>query len=72
MQITHITFYYNTLSGLTNDSLKSTGSFKFQLIIEDSTWSTRYNIHKNDRNSDSSTQWTKLSLNFTEEIMALK
>ena len=46
--------------------------FRIQLLLEDNTWSTRYNIYKNDRYSDSSTQWTKLSLNFTVEIYAIK
>ena len=40
------------------------GRLRIQLLLEDNTWSTRYNILKNDRYSDSSTQWTKLSLNF--------
>ena len=43
------------------------GCFKIQLLLEDNTWSTRYNTPKNDRYSDTSTQWTKLSLNFSEE-----
>ena len=66
IQISNITFYYNRFSILTNDLLKSMGRFRIQLLLEDNTWSTRYNIPKNDRYSDSSTQWTKLSLNFTE------
>ena len=67
IQISNLTFYYNRFSILTKDSLKSMGRFRIQLLIEDNTWSTRYNIPKNDRYSDSSTQWTKLSLNVTEE-----
>ena len=67
IQISKITFYYNRFSILTNNSLKSMGRFRVQLLLEDNTWSTRYNILKNHRFSDSSTQWTKLSLNFTEE-----
>ena len=46
--------------------------FRTQLLLEKNTWSTRYNIRKNDRYSDSSTQWTKLSLNFTEENYGIK
>ena len=65
IQNTNITFYYNRLSILTNDSTKSMGKTYIQLLFEDKTWKTRYNIPKNDRYSDSSTQWTKLSLNFT-------
>ena len=34
--------------------------------------STRYNIPKNDRYSDLSTQWTKLSLNFTIENSVIR
>ena len=65
LQISNITFYYIRFSILTNDSLKSMGRFKLQSKLEDNTWSARYNIPKNDRYSDSSTDWTKLSLNFT-------
>ena len=67
IQISNITFYYNRFSILTNDSLKSMGRFRIHLLLEDNTWSTRYNIAKNDRYSDSSTQWIKLRLNFSEE-----
>ena len=67
IQITNITFYYNRFSILTNDSLKSMGRFRIQLLLKDNTWSTRYNIPKNDRYSDTSTDWTLLSLNLTEE-----
>ena len=48
------------------------GRFRIQLLLEDNTWSTRYNIPKNDRYSDTSFQWTKLSLNFTEENYGIK
>ena len=48
------------------------GRFRIQLLLEDNTWSTRYNVPKNDRYSDSSTRWTKLSLNFTIEIYGIK
>ena len=61
IQVSKITFYYNRFSILTNNSLKSMGRFRIQLILEDDIWSTRYNIPKNDWYSDSSTQWKKLS-----------
>ena len=67
IQISNITFYYNRFSILTNNSKKSMGRFRIQLLLEDNTWSTRYKIPKNDRYSDSSTDWSKLSLNFTVE-----
>ena len=72
IQFTNITFYYNRFSILTNDSLKSMGRFRIQLLLEDNTWSTRYNISKNDRYIDSSTDWTKSNLNFTEENYGIK
>ena len=71
-QISNITFYFNRFSILTNDSLKSIGRFRIHLLLEDNTWSTRYNIPKNDRYSDTSTQWIKLKLNFTEENFGIK
>ena len=44
IQITNITFYYNRLSILTNDILKSMGRFRIQLLLEVDTWSTNYII----------------------------
>ena len=58
IQISNITFYYNRFSILTNNSLKSVDRFRIQFLLEDKTWSTRYNIPKNDRYSDSSSDWT--------------
>ena len=55
-QISNITFYYKRFSIITNDSLKAMGKFIIQLLLEDNNWSTRYNIPKNDRYSDSSTE----------------
>ena len=67
IQISNITFYYNRFSILTDDSKTSKGKFIAKLLLEDNTWSTRYNILKNDRYSDSSTDWTLLTLNFIVE-----
>ena len=65
IQIRNITFCYNKYSTSTGNSLISMGRFKIQLLIEDNTWSTRYNIPKQNRYSDSSTDWTLVSLDFT-------
>ena len=48
------------------------GRFRIQLVLEDNTWSTRYNIPKNDRYGVSSTQWTLVILNFTVENYGIK
>ena len=72
IQISNITFYYNRFSIITNNSLKSMGRFRIQLLLEDNTWSTRYNIPKNDRYSGTSTDWTLVNLYFTEENYGIK
>ena len=72
IQITNITFYHNRFSILTNEDKKSMGRFKIELLLEDNTWSTRYNIPKNDRYSNTSTDWTLVNLNFTVEIYGIK
>ena len=71
-QITNITFYYNTFSILTNDSLNSMGRFRIQLLVEDDIWMTQYTIAKNSQNSTSSTEWTFLNLDFTIENYGIK
>ena len=43
------------------------GRFKIQLLLGDNTWSTQYKIAKNTQNSDTSTDWTLLSLDFPVE-----
>ena len=65
IQTSDITLYYNRFSNLTNDSLKSMGRFRIQLILLVITWTTIYKIPKKDQSSDLPTDWTKLSLNFT-------
>ena len=48
------------------------GRFGIQLVLEDYTWSTRYNIPKTDRFGDSSTPFNKISLSFTEENYGIR
>ena len=72
IQNSNITFCYNRCSILTNDSLKAMGRFRIQLLLEDNTWSTRYNIPKSDRCRSSPTQWTKSGLIFTVENYGIK
>ena len=72
IQITNKTFCYNSFSILTNNSLKSMGRFRIQLLLEDNTWSTRYNIPKNGHYSNSSSDWTLVSLNFIVEKYGYK
>ena len=65
IQISNITFYYNRFSILTNNSKKSMGRFRIQLILEDNTWSTQCTIPKNTQYSDSEREWKLFNLDFT-------
>ena len=72
IQISNITFYYNRYSILIDDSKKSMGRFRIQLLLENTAWSTQYTIAKNDEYSDNSTDWTLLNLDFTVENFGIK
>ena len=73
IQITNIAFYlFNRFSILTNDSLKSMGRFRIQLLLEDNTWSTEYTIAKNTQYSDNSTDWALVNLDFTVDNYGIK
>ena len=67
IQIINITFYYNRFSNLTHLHLKNMGRFRIQLLLSDDTWSTVYSIAKNEKYSDTSTDWTLLNIDFTVE-----
>ena len=60
IQISNITFYYKRHSILTDDNLKSMGSFRIQLLLEDNTWSTQYTIAKNTQYNNTSSEWNVL------------
>ena len=72
IQISNTTFYYNRYSILANDSLKSMGRFRIQLLSEDNTWSTQYTIPKNSQYSNSPTEGTLVNLDFTIENYGIK
>ena len=67
IQITNITFYYNSFSILTNDLLKSMDRSRVEVKTDDDSWSTQYTIAKNSQYSNSSTEWTLLNLDITVE-----
>ena len=72
IQITNITFYYNRCSILFNDSLKSMGRFRIQLLLEHNTWSTQFTNAKNTQYCGNSNDWTLLNLSFTVENYGIK
>ena len=69
--ISIIPFYYNRFSS-SDVNLTSTGRFRIQLLSEDNTWSTRYNLPLIDRYSNSSNDWTLVNLNFTVENYGIR
>ena len=72
IQITKLTFYYHRFSNLTNDSLKSIGRSRIQLLLENNTWKTQYTIAKNTQYSDNSNIWTLLNSKFSIENYSIK
>ena len=71
IQVTNITIYYISFSS-SDVNLGAMGRLRIQLSLEDNTWSTRNNIAKIDRYSDTSTDWTLVILNFTVEKYGIK
>ena len=73
IRISNISFYYNRFSFLANNTIRSRGRFSFQPLLSNLTWSTRYKkINKDDRYSNSSTQWKLTSLNFQIGIYCIE
>ena len=72
IQISNISFYYIRFSISSNNSKKSMGRFRIQLLSEDNLWSTQYTIAKNDHYSDSPSQWSLVNLNFTVEKYGIR
>ena len=67
IQISNKTFYYNRFSTTNVDKLKKMGRFRLQFLLDDNTWSTQYTFPKNTQNSDTSTDWSLINLDFTVE-----
>ena len=72
IQITNFSFYYNTYSIRTNDSIKSIGRFRIHLLLGDNTCSTENYMAKNSFYSSSSTKWSLLNLDFTEQNYGIR
>ena len=66
IQITNISFYYNSFS-ISDENLRAMPRFRMQILLENGNWENQYTIEKNSQFSNSSTEWTHLSLDFTQE-----
>ena len=66
IQIANISFYYNRYSS-SDENLRSMGRLSISILLDDNTWTNKYVIQNNSQYSSSSTEWTLLSLDITEE-----
>ena len=66
IQITNIKFYYNRFS-MSDENLRAMPKFRIQILLENGNWEIKFTNEKNSQFSNSSTEWTHLSLDFTQE-----
>ena len=66
IQITNISFYYNRFS-ISDENFRAMPRFRVQILLENGNWENKYTIEKNSQFSNTSTEWTHLSLDFTQE-----
>ena len=65
------TFYHNRFS-ISDENLKAMGRFRIQILMKDNTWKNKYTKEKNSQFSDSSTEWSLLNLDFSEENYGIR
>ena len=66
IHMSNIKFFYNRLS-TSDQNLRGMGRFRIQLLLEDNSWSTIYNMPKNNQFSNRSTQWPLFDMDITQE-----
>ena len=71
IQITNILFYYNRYS-ISDENLRAMPRFRIQILLENDTWDNKYTIEKNTQFSNTSTEWTYLSLDFTQDNYGIR
>ena len=71
IQITNISFYYNRFS-ISDENLRAMPRFRIQILLENGNWDNKYTIEKNSQFSNTSTEWTYLSLDFTQENYGIR
>ena len=65
IHISKIKFFHNRFS-TSDQNLQGMGRFRIQLLLEDNSWSTIYNINKNSQYSNGSTVWHLFDLDITQ------
>ena len=71
IRISNIKFYYNRFSTY-DQNLRGMGRFRIQLLLEDNTWSTIYNINKNSEFSNGSSVWHLFDVDITQDNYGVK
>ena len=71
IQITKISFYYNRFS-ISDENLRAMPRFRIQILLENGDWENKYTIEKNSQLSNTSTEWTHLTLDFTRENYGIR
>ena len=71
IQITNISFYYNRFS-ISDENFRAMPRFRIQILLENDNWENKYTIEKNSQFSNTSTEWTHLSLDFTQENYGIR
>ncbi len=71
IQITNISFYYNRFS-ISDENFRAMPRFRIQILLQIGDWENKYTIEKNSQFSNTSTEWTHLSLDFTQENFGVR
>ena len=71
IQITNISFYYNRFS-ISDENLKAMPRFRIQILLENDIWENKYTIEKNSQYSTTSTEWSLLNLDFTQDNYGIR
>ena len=71
IHISNIKFYYNRFSTY-DQNLGGMGRFRIQLLLEDNSWCTIYNLFENSQYSNGSTVWQLFDLDITQEHYGYK
>ena len=71
IQITNISFYYNRIS-ISDENLRAMPRFRIEILLENGNWENKFTIEKNRQFSNSSTEWSHLNLDFTQENYGIR
>ena len=71
IQIINISFYYNRFS-ISDENFRSMPRFRIQILLQNGDWENKYTIEKISQYSNTSTEWTHISLDITQENYGIR